>query len=89
MERLRIALVGALVLVIVGAAPALAQRDPFDSVDTSGNNSDSSSDSGGGPFSQPETGGSSDDTGDTSTDTGYTSGQDDPTQPDQQQMQSH
>jgi cytoskeletal protein RodZ len=82
MERLRIALVGALVLVIVGAAPALAQRDPFDSVDTSGNNSDSSSDSGGGPFSQPQTGDSSDDTGDTNTDTGDTSGQDDPTQPD-------
>ena len=80
MERLRIALVGALVLVIVGAAPALAQRDPFDSVDTSGNNSDSSSDSGGGPFSQPETGGSTDDTGDTSTDTG--DNQNDPTQPD-------
>ena len=81
MERLRTALVGALVLVVIGAAPAVAQRDPFDSIDSSGSDSGSSGDSSGGPFSQPQTGDSSDDTGDTSTDTGDTNGQDDPTQP--------
>jgi hypothetical protein len=80
MERLRIALVGALVLMIVGAAPALAQRDPFDDAN-SGGSSDSSGDSSGGPFSQPQTGDTSDDTtDDTSNDSGDPAN--DPTQPD-------
>jgi hypothetical protein len=79
MERLRIALIGALVLVVIGAAPAVAQRDPFDDVN-SGGSSDSSGDSSGGPFSQPQTGDTSDDTtDDTSTDSGDTGN--DPTQP--------
>jgi len=78
MERLRTALVAALVLVVVSAAPALAQRDPFDPVDSQGSGN-SSGDSSDGPFEQPQSGDSSDDTG---TDTSGNSTGDDPTQPD-------
>jgi LPXTG-motif cell wall-anchored protein len=81
MERLRTALVAALVLMVVSAAPALAQRDPFDPVDSQGSGSGSSGDSTDGPFTQPQTGDSSDDTGsDTSGDSNGNGN--DPTQPD-------
>ena len=80
MERVRFALVAALVLVIVGAAPALAQRDPFDPIDSQGSDS-GGSDSSGGPFTEPQTGGSDDSGSDTSgSSTGGSA--DDPTQPD-------
>jgi hypothetical protein len=85
MERVRFALVAALVLLLVSAAPALAQRDPFEPIDTQGSGGDSSGDSsGGGPFTQPQTGDSSDDT-DTDTSGSNSNGDtnvDDPTQPD-------
>jgi LPXTG-motif cell wall-anchored protein len=79
MERLRTALVAALVLMVVSAAPALAQRDPFDPVDSQGSGSSSSDDSSGGPFTEPGTGGSSDDN---EPDTSGNADPDDPTQPD-------
>ncbi|MGH2754003.1 MAG: hypothetical protein ACRDLB_06170 [Actinomycetota bacterium] len=80
MERLRFAVVAALVLMLVSAAPALAQRDPFDPVNSQGSGDDSSGSSEDGPFSQPQSGDSADDTGDQGgTDT---SGQNDPTTPD-------
>ena len=81
MKRLRFAFSAALVIMLLAAAPALAQRDPFDPIDSGGGDSGSSSSSGGGgPFTQPDLGGSDDNAGqgDTSGDTG---GQEDPTQP--------
>ena len=80
MERLRYAVVAALVLMLVSAAPALAQRDPFDPVDSQGSGGDSSEDSSGGPFSQPDGDGSSDTSGET--DTSNDPQNNDPTQPD-------
>ena len=81
MKRLRIAFSAALVIMLLAAAPALAQRDPFDPIDTSGGDSGSSSTSGdGGPFTQPDTGGS-DDNADDQGDTTDTGDQEDPTQP--------
>jgi LPXTG-motif cell wall-anchored protein len=80
MERLRTALVAGLVLVVVSAAPALAQRDPFDPVDSQGSGSDATDDSSGGPFTQPQSGDSSDDTDTSEPDT--SGNVDDPTQPD-------
>ena len=80
MERARFALIAALVLLVIGAAPALAQRDPFDPVDTGGNSGSSSDDGGDGPFTQPDTGDDSGDSGQPTGDTGDKGN--DPTQPD-------